>query len=411
MNAKYITVGIVIALIVIAGAVGYYAGYYLPHGKTAGTSTSSSSGGAAGTSAVSVESYSVFLTDPPSVPQGTQAVYLNISAVAIHLTNGSWIYSSSSEAINILKLVNVSQVIAVFRIPKNSTVTQVRLFISNASIEINGKLYQLFIPSGVVKIPLTNATASPGSLVDLQAHVVEAYVGGQPTYVLTPVVSAVPFNESAPLGSSVSVPRHFLGLLNESRADLVIDSAVIRTSGNQTFMNITITNEGSEPVTIYGVAVNGTWNISGSLNLSDTPAGQVRASLSAQAAMPLFFAVNGTQLVEFPAVFKQFGLHEVESESDDPQLSNFSAMSWNFSMPFHEDDGRLVLGYSGYTLEPGQTASFVFSGAITLPHASLDDAHHEMRMQIYIAPMAGGSYLFRIFSVPLSNATYMATAS
>ncbi len=404
MRTKNALVALVISIVVIAGVSGYYYYYVLPHTPSKTTSVTPPS-------VTAVENYSVFLTDPPTVPQGTQAIYINVSAVAIHLTNGSWLYSTVSEELNLMQLVNISKAIAVFSIPKNSTVTQVRLYISNATIEVGGQNYPLFIPSGVIKIPVTNATASLGALVDLQAHVVEAYVGGQPTYILTPVVAAVPFNESQPVGSTVPVPKHLMRLLNESRADLVIESAVIKVSGNQTFINITIKNEGSEPAMIYGVTVNGTWDIAGSVILS-IPNGFVKLRLGAEVPMPMFFAVNGTQLVQFPVVFKPFGLRPVSqlSPSFAPQFSNFSALSWNFTQPFHREHGLAVLGYEGYTLEPGQTVSLVFSGTINLPHASFIASHSRMRMHIYIVPLAGQSYWFRVLSAPKSNATITVSA-
>ncbi|MGC8661509.1 MAG: DUF4382 domain-containing protein [Nitrososphaeria archaeon] len=178
MNNKVFA--IVIAAIIIVGGAGY-AYLYLP----------------IVTPANGYATYSVLLTDPPSVPSGTQAVNLNFYQVSIHLNNGSWLYSTAKQQINLMQLVNVSKVIAVFNIPKNSTITQIRLYVSNATIVINGNKYTLFVPSGVIKVPVTNSTGIEGTLVDLHTHIVESHANRATRYILTPVVSTMPINKNA----------------------------------------------------------------------------------------------------------------------------------------------------------------------------------------------------------------------
>ncbi|MDG6927902.1 MAG: DUF4382 domain-containing protein [Nitrososphaerota archaeon] len=176
MNSKILAIAI--AAIIAAGGASY-AYLYLP--MTAPTGSAST--------------FSVLLTDPPSVPSGTQAVNVNFSEVAIQINNGSWLYSSVNQQINLMHLLNVSKVVAVFKVPENSTVTQIRFYVSNATLVISGSKYALFVPSGVIKVPVTNYTKMTGVLVDLHTHIVESHAGRSIRYILTPVVSIMPLNK------------------------------------------------------------------------------------------------------------------------------------------------------------------------------------------------------------------------
>ncbi|MGC8969594.1 MAG: hypothetical protein ACP5LG_03270, partial [Conexivisphaera sp.] len=70
-----------------------------------------------------------------------------------------------------------------------------------------------------------------------------------------------------------------------------------------------------------------------------------------------------------------------------------------------EDEG---FGLQGYTLAPGQSATFVYSGVIALgPH--LEDSPIGS-INITLAPIAGQSYSVRVMSIPATNATTTVTA-
>ncbi len=186
MNTKIFAIAI--AAIIIVGGAGYTYPYLSTVARGSGYST-----------------YTVMLTDPPSVPSGTQAVNINLYAVEVHINNGSWLSSTLNQQINLLQLVNVTKVIAEFKIPDNSTVTQIRLYISNATIVINGSTHVLFVPSDVIKITVTNSTGMTGTLVDLHTHIVETHAFRSIRYILTPVVSAKPFNKQTGHGLNASL--------------------------------------------------------------------------------------------------------------------------------------------------------------------------------------------------------------
>jgi hypothetical protein len=63
----------------------------------------------------------------------------------------------------------------------------------------------------------------------------------------------------------------------------------------------------------------------------------------------------------------------------------------------------------GYTLGPGQSATFTFEGTIALG-PRLDIGGSSGPITITIAPIAGQSYGITVMTIPASNATATATA-
>ena len=296
-------IAIVIALVAV-GAAWYAMTARIPPSTTAPISTppptnttapTTTSTGAPPTASVE---YAVALTDPPVVPVGTDALPMNYSGVAVH-TEGGWISNASANGtVNLLGLQNLSVVLANFRIMSNETVNAVRLYISNASIVVNGTEYPLMLPSGELTIPITNASRAFGALVDLQPHVFETYVGDQPVFVMAPAAVAVPMNYTAPPGSTLQIPMHLREELGRFSANVTITSESLQVEGNETFLTVTVKNDGNESVEITGVSVHGPWAIEiPPLVINNSYFSADIVVEGARANMTMLFFANGTQLV------------------------------------------------------------------------------------------------------------------
>jgi hypothetical protein len=74
-----------------------------------------------------------------------------------------------------------------------------------------------------------------------------------------------------------------------------------------------------------------------------------------------------------------------------------------------EGEHAPILNVSGYTLGPGQSATFTFEGTITLG-PRLDTEGSAGPITITITPIAGQSYGITVMTIPASNATATATA-
>jgi hypothetical protein len=233
------------------------------------------------------------------VPAGTTAVLINYSGVAVHAEGYGWIYANASGSVDLLALQNLSVVLAQVSVPANATVNEVRLYVTNASIVVNGTEYPLMLPSGVLKIPIVNASrAARGALVDLQPRVTVAYVGDQPVFIMAPAAVAVPLNYTAPPGTVHHIPKELRDELRRSAANVTVTSAVIRVAGNETIISVTVRNGGSEPVQVLGIGVDGDWSLSVppiTIRTEDLNA-TIQVS-GATARMHMVFFANGTQLV------------------------------------------------------------------------------------------------------------------
>ncbi|MFP3264191.1 MAG: DUF4382 domain-containing protein, partial [Nitrososphaeria archaeon] len=255
MNARTLiaVLAVVVAIAAVGGALAYWHAA-APPAPTAPAPT---------TSAPTTVAYAVALTDPPSVPAGTSAVLINYSGVAAHAEGYGWIYANASGSVDLLALQNLSVVLAQVSVPANATVNEVRLYITNASIVVNGTEYPLMLPSGVLKIPIANASrAARGALVDLQPHVTVAYVGDQPVFIMAPAAVAVPLNYTAPPGTVHHIPKELREELRRFAANVTVTSATIQVVGNETIISVTVKNTGSVPVQVLGIGVEGDWSLS-----------------------------------------------------------------------------------------------------------------------------------------------------
>ncbi|QGA53273.1 DUF4382 domain-containing protein [Sulfolobus sp. E5-1-F] len=157
-------IGIVIALLVLAGGV-YYGYYYFTTGVV-----------------------NVYIQDPPTT-QGVK-IYLTISSIMIHKTNASnysWI-TISNKTITVLLTSNIT-FLASSRIPSGEY-NEIFLEISAAQVQLGNINISAKIPSGVFKIHIINGMNLKGgssqSLLISFPHV--TYANGQ--IIINPSITA-----------------------------------------------------------------------------------------------------------------------------------------------------------------------------------------------------------------------------
>jgi len=401
-----ITIG-VIAILVVAGIAYELYPYYTK--QTTPVSTTAS------------VTFPIALTDPPSVPTGTSALWLNYTAVEL-ITNSSPLFANYTGSVNLMELVNTSQIIAEFTVPKNVVVNQIRLFVSSAKIEINGTSYPVFLPSGVLKIPVRNATS--GALVDLQPHIVIAYVGQTPEYILTPVATAIPYSVSASVGQKVALPSQVVEKLRSTFSNLTIVSSSLTFEGNTTSFSITIKNNGDEPVVVYAVKIFGEWQtqIDVAFNSSAfegsgkgfTSAFSKEAPIGFNGTftsrMPIVFFVYNDSLEPFPsAPFNPHGFHFFGAPIHMGPFNFSSNVTLNGSMINYTPP--MWHGNFGIIIEPGQKVTLNYSGVITPLWHGLHFKHKWFTsVKIYTTPLNGAQYKIRLLSVPPTNSTYFVSA-
>ena len=407
MNRNLVITISVIAILVVAGIAYELYPYYTK--QTTPVSTTAS------------VTFPIALTDPPSVPTGTSALWLNYTAVEL-ITNSSPLFANYTGSVNLMELVNTSQIIAEFTVPKNVVVNQIRLFVSSAKIEINGTSYPVFLPSGVLKIPVTNATS--GALVDLQPHIVIAYVGQTPEYILTPVATAIPYSVSAKVGQKVALPSQVVEKLRSTLSNLTVVSSSLTFKGNTTSFSITIENNGDEPVVVYAVKVFGEWQTQIDVAFNSSAfegSGKGFASAFGKEVpvgfngtftfrMPIVFFVYNNSLEPFPnAPFNPHGFHFFGAPIHMGPFNFSSNVTLNGSMLNYTPP--MWHGNFGIIIEPGQKVTLNYSGVITPLWHGLHFNHKWFTsVKIYTTPLNGAQYEIRLLSVPPTNSTYFVSA-
>jgi len=355
MNVKSLLALLIVGIIILGGVVGYF--MLSPLLSKAPSSTSTTTSTSTSTHAF-LSPFAVALTDPPSVPAGTSALYLNYSRVEL-ITNSSSYFANENSSVNLLSLVNVSKIIATFSLPKYANVNQIRLFVSSVTIEINGSKYSVFVPSSVLKIPIANVSfvnGTIGALIDLRPHVVVTYAGQSLRFILTPVVFAMPFtakemnvSQKMNVGQVFAIPKHLSEELERESANLTLEAVSLYSEGNETVFYISLKNAGTEPVTVYAFSVLTLWNatlrsVLDVSNNSQIPSVKTNVQKSVEVSFPVLFFVNGTQLVAFPSP-----RHVI------PIASNFASSNMS-----------LKQGLSSYVIYPGQRVTFEYEGVLAL---------------------------------------------
>lgn len=146
------------------------------------------------------QSTPVVLTDPPTVPAGTNALVMSYSNVMVHSTGtgttaSGWISASGSGNANLTAMNSSAkgQVLASARTTTNSSINAVSYTITSAKITVNGTTYNVMLPpnstvaanvTGTTTVNSTSAVAINTSPVITSSKntttntVVYAWVGG-----------------------------------------------------------------------------------------------------------------------------------------------------------------------------------------------------------------------------------------
>jgi len=384
MNTKSLLAFLIVGLIVLGGVVGYFMLSLQPSKAPSSTSTSVSTTSAS--TRASLSSFAVALTDPPFVPTGTSALFLNYSRVEL-ITNSSPYFANESGSVNLLSLVNVSKIIATFSLPKNVSVNQIRLFVSSVTIEINGSKYSVFVPSSVLKIPITNVSlvnGTIGALIDLRPHVVVTYAGQSLRFILTPVVFAMPFtakevnvSQKMNVGQVFVIPKHLAEELERESANLTLEAVSLYSRGNETVFYISLKNVGNEPVTVYAISVQTLWNTTlrsvfdFTLNKSQNYFSvKWNVHKSVEVSLPVLFFVNGTQLVAFPSPRHVLSF-----------VSQFASSNMSFKS-----------GLSSYVIYPGERVTFEYEGVLALVNGK--------NVSLILTVPPNEVFSFRVLSMP-----------
>jgi Domain of unknown function (DUF4382) len=333
MYAKKTTLAAAVAVVAAAAIIIAALSYGMP---PVPASTTSSSGQG---------SLSVLLTDPPNVPAGVTAVYVNYANLQAHVSDAGnssgWTTIQSAGSIELLSTVNVSQTLSSANI-SSGTYNFLRFNITSAMVTYNGQNYTAFVPSAELKVPIVggvkvNDSSASAAIIDISPTVLNIGSQSNVEFIIRPVAVAYPVPSS---GVTTQVREHgyrmSLGGLSwwaqiEQRytANLTISSASLTS----TSLNVSVTNTGGGNTSLRLVTV--------SPLVSGFMAGEMHDRVpTGIGSSAVFVVLSNGSLVQI-----QGFMHAMEPDTGSVYGALFNA--------------------TGFLLAPGDSATFSYNGTIT----------------------------------------------
>ena len=211
-------------------------------------------------------SVGISITDPPKVPYGTQALYVNYSSLDIMTSyNGEtkWMPINISGRVDLMGLINYSQFIGSANIAEGSKITGIKLNISSANITIDNQTYPVAVQQPQISAYVQNSTKIAGAssmLLDFSPVVMQLYSNGSQKYILMPSVRAVVIGggmgEIAPdVGYKAQLPVRYMESFPNPANVVKVNSAVMEREGNNTSFTLSLTNTGKSNISIFGILI------------------------------------------------------------------------------------------------------------------------------------------------------------
>jgi len=286
------------------------------------------------------------MTDPPTVPDGVTAVYINYSSVEIHIADAGnqsgWTDLQAKGEINLMSIVNESQTIASTNI-SSGKFNGMRFNVTSSVVTFQGKNYTadlvyqehtlyVWIPGGVI---ISNGQTT-GAMIDMPPTVLLLGNTTNPTFAFIPAATGY----MLPANSIVNHPHKgdrddYNGKVAEAIQDMTrFQLSAASLSPNS--LSVTVKNTGNATVIFRMVALTGTSTPSGGW-VPSTAIGPI-----SKTSEFFIIAPNGS-LLALSASSKQGAIQ--------------------------------TLALSGFSMAPGSSATFTYNGAVTIGALALLQGH------------------------------------
>lgn len=239
--------------------------------------------GPGGTSAVQGQSaLSIRLTDPPHVPASTTSLNLTYSKLTLlvgepsgtqgqrNITSLTVTPSGGQATVDLLKLQNVSQTIALASIPNDSVLYSVTFVVSNISIDVNGTVSPVSLATGGDTFTVAIAGANPiGSgdfaLLQLNPVVVDTPSGYQMIPSAVGIMGHEGNHGQDNVGSEHQLTSENDQELERAHGNLTAVLTDLSVTGNSTTLSATVSNTGNATVQLLGLGLHGNFTVVGNV--------------------------------------------------------------------------------------------------------------------------------------------------
>lgn len=232
----------------------------------------------------------ISITDPPQVPPGTQALYINYSSLMIQVEYGNsteWLNLNSSGRLDLMSLINESQVIGLAGIKPNSSIKAITFNITSSTITVDNVTYAVYVPVKHVMASLNNSkiiNMSSGLLIDFTPVITIINTRNLTLFVLVPALKATVLSSPVGYGPNqisrvqLTFPIGKFPIEKSGNAffstpplpNLTVTNSSLDISGNSITFSTTLSNDGSRNITIVNLQIrnNTTSQFSGSFVVS-----------------------------------------------------------------------------------------------------------------------------------------------
>jgi hypothetical protein len=266
----YAAAALLVSVAIIASSV-LYLGIPVP-----GVTTSSS---ALGPQSATL---AIRLTDPPQVPSLTTSLNLTYSSLDLlvgeptgsggQLTTKSATVTPSggSATVDLLKLQNASQTIALADLPNDSILYSVTFNVSSISIDVNNTISSVALATGGTSFQVTIAQPSPCHTGDFALLQLNPVVVNTPTgYQLVPSAVGVMGHEvnrgEDTLGSRHGITTGDNDHLQKAQGNVTSSLTALSVSGNTTTVTILVNNSASFPIDLNALGLHGNFTVVGEI--------------------------------------------------------------------------------------------------------------------------------------------------
>lgn len=214
------------------------------------------------------------LTDPPEVPNGTQSLIITYSSLSAHVVAGNgttaWISAEGSGTINLLSIINISQIIGKATVPINSSIDMVKFNITSATITIDNTTYNVTVPSQQLIVHVSNSNKINGTataLIDITPVVATVYTQNSTLFIMVPslraiVVGSNSTSSTAGIGAKTSINAMERHELKISKPNITLSNITLSESSNITSFAVTVTNNGNSSINVKHILIFGNESVS-----------------------------------------------------------------------------------------------------------------------------------------------------
>ena len=384
---QYAAVAIIVSLGIIAASF-LYIGAPMTTGKNSSTSGSGQ-----------LAPLAIRLTDPPQVPSSTTSLNLTYSSITLLVgeptgTQGQLTTSSvgvtpsgGSATIDLMKLQNMSQTIAVANLPAGSVLYSVTFAVTGIKIDVNNTVSAVSLATGGASFEVTIAHPSALSSGDFALLQLNPVVVNTPSgYQLIPSSVGVMGHGagSDEVGQEHKLSNSDNGALNNAKGNVSASITALSVSGNVTTFTVLVNNSASIPVDLTGIGLHGNFTVIGNVcaSFGDQSNQQPGENGSHSDRSPDTGQTYHSDHCEIPMQMNELVFVPVSASATSATTTTSSSCSTaKLAMVSANED---MPGFRRLTISPGQCVLLTFAGALTFGNANFVLVPSTASGQVYV---------------------------